>query len=722
MEDVIRINDSWYVLASSSRADDRTRVLKDQYAIAVFDRHGDIQHIGVGEQGLYFRDTRHLSHFELRVNDRRPMLLNSMVRRDNSMLTVDLTTPDLYRDGALLIPKGVVHIFRNKLICDDTLHEHLRLANYGRKSFTLELCFDYAADYADIFEVRGASRKKRGDDLPPEIGSRQVLMRYRGADGVERYTRISFSREASAVDARRACFLVELPPGAREDLYVTVACGEEAVPAGEQPHYDEGFSRVCVHVRKWQEQTGRVFTSNEQFNDWINRSASDLRMLTTITENGPYPFAGVPWFSTPFGRDGIITALQYLWFDPDLARGVLEFLAARQARELDPSRDAEPGKILHETRWCEMAATGEVPFGLYYGSVDSTPLFVILAEAWYQRTGDLRFVERIWPNIVAALDWIDEYGDIDGDGFVEYTAKSRKGLLHQGWKDSNDAIFHRDGIRAQGGIALCEVQGYVFAARQAAARLASLMGEYGRASELQRKADDLRENFNRHFWSEELGSYAMALDGDKRPCLVAASNAGHALFSGIALPDRAERCADLLFSDRMFSGWGIRTVGSGEARFNPISYHNGSVWPHDNSMIAMGLARYGMKERCMRILTGMFDASIYMDLHRLPELFCGFDRQPGQGPTLYPVACLPQAWASGAVFFILQACLGVSFSPEKPQLRFEHPRMPGFLDSVVVNNIQVAGGSLDLRFERHENDVGITVLRRTGEVEIGVRL
>jgi len=331
-------------------------------------------------------------------------------------------------------------------------------------------------------------------------------------------------------------------------------------------------------------------------------------------------------------------------------------------------------------------------------------------------------VERIWPNIVAVLDWIDEYGDIDGDGFVEYTAKSRKGLLHQGWKDSNDAIFHRDGIRAQGGIALCEVQGYVFAARQAAARLASLMGEYGRASELQRKADDLRENFNRHFWSEELGSYAMALDGDKRPCLVAASNAGHALFSGIALPDRAERCADLLFSDRMFSGWGIRTVGSGEARFNPISYHNGSVWPHDNSMIAMGLARYGMKERCMRILTGMFDASIYMDLHRLPELFCGFDRQPGQGPTLYPVACLPQAWASGAVFFILQACLGVSFSPEKPQLRFEHPRMPGFLDSVVVNNIQVAGGSLDLRFERHENDVGITVLRRTGEVEIGVRL
>ncbi len=726
MEDVIRINDRWYVLASSSRADDRTRVLKDEYAFVIFDRHGDIQPIGVGEQGLYFRDTRHLSHFELKVNERRPMLLNSMVRKDNTMLAVDLTVPDLYRDGKILIPKGAVHVFRNQLICGDELHEHLRLENFAARAVSLEVCFAYAADYADIFEVRGAERERRGELFAAETGPRQVVMRYCGRDGMERLTRIRFSRDADRISPEQACFMIRLAPGAREDLYLTVTCaaGEKSAASHDPaaPHYEKTFSTVCDRVKKWQMETGQVFTSNEQFNDWINRSAADLRMLTTVTENGPYPFAGVPWFSTPFGRDGIITALQYLWFDPSLARGVLEFLAARQAREFDPSRDAEPGKIMHETRECEMAATGEVPFSLYYGSVDATPLFVILAEAWYQRTGDLRFIERIWPNITAALDWIDEHGDIDGDGFVEYAARTERGLVHQGWKDSNDAVFHADGSPAPGPIALCEVQGYVFAARQAAARLSLLMGEYGRASELQRRADELRENFDRHFWSDELGGYALALDGDKKPCLVASSNIGHALFAGIAKPDRAARCAELLFSDRMFSGWGVRTIGSGEARFNPISYHNGSIWPHDNSLIAVGLARYGMKEKCMRILTGLFDASIYMELNRLPELFCGFDRQPGQGPTLYPVACLPQAWASGAVFFMLQACLGVSFSPEKPQLRFDHPRMPGFLDHIVVRNIQVAGGSVDLRFERHENDVGITVFKRRGDVEIGVRL
>lgn len=728
MDDVIRINDRWYVLASSSRADDRTRVLKDEYAFVIFDRHGDIQPIGVGEQGLYFNDTRHLSHFELRVNDRRPMLLNSMVRKDNTMLAVDLTVPDLYREGRLLIHKGAVHVFRNQLVCGDVLHEHLRIENFSGKELVLEVAFSYAADFADIFEVRGRGRERRGEVLPVEVSSRRVVMGYRGLDGKERRTRIAFSREPDLLDAETARFRVRLAASGREDIFLTVSCaageedGKAACGEADAEAYQAVFSAACGRVRQWQEGSAQVFTSNEQFNDWINRSAADLRMLTTDTADGPYPFAGVPWFSTPFGRDGIITALQTLWLDPALARGVLEFLAARQARELDPSRDAEPGKIMHETRACEMAATGEVPFSLYYGSVDATPLFVVLAEAWYQRTGDLGFIERIWPNVTAALDWVETHGDLDGDGLVEYAAAPGRGLLHQGWKDSGDAVFHRDGAAAAGPIALAEVQGYVFAARQAASRLALLMGEYGRASELQRKAEDLRERFDELFWDDELGGYAMALDGEKRPCLVASSNAGHALFSGIARPERARRLAGLLFGDRMYSGWGVRTIGKDEARFNPISYHNGSIWPHDNAIIAAGLARYGMKDKCMRIMTGLFDASIYMDLNRLPELFCGFDRQPGQGPTLYPVACLPQAWAAGAVFMMLGACLGIVFSPERPQVSFHHPRMPAFLDHVIVRNLEVAGGRVDLRFDRHAHDVGITVLKREGEVEIGVRL
>ncbi|MCO6440900.1 MAG: amylo-alpha-1,6-glucosidase [Nitrococcus mobilis] len=719
VDDVVRIDDQWYVLATSSRADDRTHVLKHSETFAVFDRHGDIQHLGMGEQGVYHEGTRFLSYFEFNVNEQRPLLLNSTVKEDNTLLTVDLTTPDLYKNDRLVIQKGILHIFRSKLLWKGVHYEYMRLFNYGDKAIDLRLDFRFAADYADIFEVRGAKRFARGQDLPIQHKEQELVLGYRGLDGEIRRTRIFFCQPPDWQQDSRARFDVQLPAKEEKSFYLTIACETEAIKSSIL-----SYKIALIHSNKAavvdREKIGSVFTSNEQFNDWINRSAADLQMLTTETLQGDYPYAGVPWFNAPFGRDGIVTALQYLWLNPQLARGVLSFLSATQATEENAAQDAEPGKILHETRRGEMASLQEIPFWRYYGTVDATPLFVVLAGAYYRRTGDQPFLETIWPNIEAALAWIDRYGDSDGDGFVEYARHSSNGLIHQGWKDSEDSVFHQDGSPAQAPVALCEVQGYVYEAKKTAAKLAALLGEAARAVELERQAESLKEKFNQAFWCDGIATFALALDGHKQPCRVISSNAGHTLFSGIANQRYAQHLAETLLNEASYSGWGIRTLASTERCFNPMSYHNGSIWPHDNAIVAMGLARYGFKNQALQILTSLFDASIMMDLHRLPELFCGFNRLPGQGPTLYPVACLPQAWASGTVFYLLQACLGLTFSEEKPQLRFHHPRLPNYIQRLEITNLRFGNAVIDLTLRRHLHDVGVNVLRKEGDLEVAV--
>ena len=716
--EIIKVEDRWYVLATSSLADDRTRVLKSGDTFAVFDRYGDIQRVGAGEQGLYHEGTRFLSHFELRVNEQRPLLLHSTVKEDNTLLVVDQTTPDLYDGAQLLLNKGSLHIFRSKLLADGAHYEHIRLSHFGYAPITFQLMLYFDADFADIFEVRGTPRPQRGVVRPSVRRGHELLLSYDGLDREPRRTRITVSRvpDATAADGGWV-FNFTLAPHERHDLYVTVRC-ESGKRAPVITSYERALEEAETAAVKWRQSATSVVTSSEQFNGWLNRSVADLQMLITATGYGLYPYAGVPWYSTPFGRDGIITALQLLWLNPLVARGVLSYLAATQATQTSATRDAEPGKILHEMRSGEMAALGEVPFGRYYGTVDATPLFVVLAGEYYERTGDWAFVDSLWPSIEAAMTWIDRYGDVDGDGFVEYARHSADGLVHQGWKDSEDAVFHADGTPAVGPIALCEVQGYVYAARQAAARLAERLGKSKSAAAWRQQAEHLKQNFDSVFWSDALGAYALALDGEKKPCAVLTSNAGQTLWTEIATPARAAQLAQTLLSPVCFSGWGVRTVANREKRYNPMSYHNGSVWPHDNALLALGLARYGFKDQALKITHALFDAAAAFELYRLPELYCGFERLPGQGPTRYPVACLPQAWASGAAFQLLAACLGMAFSPEKPQLRFVHPRLPDGLDWVELRNLRVGDGVVDLSVRRHPVAVGVNVLRKEGDIEV----
>jgi glycogen debranching enzyme len=709
--------DPFYILAPSPQADESSRVLKHGETFAVYDHYGDIKPVGLGEEGLYHEGTRFLSGLVLRLDNERPLFLSSTVKEENELLAVDLTNTDTYRDGHLAIPRGTLHIFRAKFLWNGVQYERLRIRNYGLTPVETSFRIHFAADYVDIFEVRGTKRARRGRALPTRVEGDGVCLGYVGLDGVKRQTRLTFDPPPSEVNEHEARLAVSLPPRGEAVIFVCVAC-ELDEGQTSQLSYDDAFALAADSLQSSATKSCELRTSNERFNDWIKRTSADLHMMTTDTAHGSYPYAGVPWFSTAFGRDGLITALECLWLNPSMARGVLEFLAATQAREAIPEQDAEPGKILHETRRGEMAALKEIPFGRYYGSVDATPLFVMLAAAYYARTGDRPFVERILPNVELALHWIDAYGDADGDGFVEYQRQNPQGLVHQGWKDSHDGVFHADGALAHAPIALCEVQGYVYAAKRGAAELALVRGRKERAEELQRQAQALQERFLSAFWCEDLGTYALALDGDKRPCRVRASNAGQCLFTGIAAPEHAERIAQALMSEDGFSGWGVRTVAASERRYNPMAYHNGSVWPHDNALIAAGLARYGLKDAAMRILAGMFDASLFVDLHRLPELFCGFARRPGEGPTLYPVACAPQSWAAGSAFMLLQASLGLDIRGAESQIRFCHPRLPESLREVVLSNLSVAGGSVDLLLQRHRQDVGLHVLRREGAVEI----
>jgi glycogen debranching enzyme len=711
--DIITVGDQHYVRARSFLAGDRRHVLLSGDTFAIFDRFGDFSPIG--ECGLFHCDTRHLSTFTLRVNGQRPLFLSSTIRQDNALLSVDLTNPEI-RSGDQLIRHGTVHLHRAKFLRQTGCFEQLRIENYGTEKIELNLSVQFDADFADIFELRGGRRERRGRLLEPIPFDDGIQIRYEGLDKVVRTTRLHISGAETRVAVGEIASTLRIDRGGAGEISISTLCSSDSEPQSQltlAAAREEMEQQIALDAT-----TGcDIDTDNGEFNEWLNRSRADLRMLTNETDQGPYPYAGIPWYSTMFGRDGIITAFQTLWLKPLIAKGVLGFLAKTQATAEDGWTNAEPGKIVHEIRKSEMARLNDVPFRQYYGTVDATPLFLFLAAAYFERTNDLGFMRNLWPHLEMGMGWIDRYGDRDQDGFVEYSTESQ-GLRQQGWKDSPESVFHADGTLAKGPIALCEVQAYVFAAKQGIATVARRLGKPEIADRLLLEADQLRAAFRHAFWCEAVGTYVLALDGEKRPCQVRSSNAGQCLFSGIGDQETDDRIIEELSKPEFFSGWGIRTIASSERNFNPMSYHNGSIWPHDNSLIAWGLARRKKKDLACRTLTGLFDAAKVLELHRLPELFCGFPRRRQSAPTLYPVACSPQAWAAGSVFLLLQSCLGLQISAENSRITFHYPALPETIEKVCLNNLAVGDGSANLVLTRDHDWVSVGITKRTGKIEV----
>ncbi|MGC4251504.1 MAG: amylo-alpha-1,6-glucosidase [Sphingobium sp.] len=692
-----QMNTQFFIPATASLHERRPRTLKHGDSFAVFDHSGDAISGPGSPEGLYHRDTRHLSHLFLTVNGQRPILLSSGLRDDNTMLTCDLANPDFIgADGAVEVEHDLIHLRRSRFLWKSAVYERITIRNFDKQARSMTVGIGFDADFRDLFEIRGTVRLRRGTMLEPEIQADTVCLRYRGRDERDRVTQIEFDPVPQSLTANEALFDIALSPEERCTIFMRIGCIAEQADEELPKRFLKSLREAMQGSRQALTRGASIRSSNQLFNEVTRRAVADIAMLSTETEYGPYPYAGIPWFSTIFGRDAIITAMQTLWLDPAISRGVLGYLAAHQATGFDPAADAEPGKILHEVRHGEMAELGEVPFRHYYGSIDSTPLFVMLAGAYLERTDDLPFIRTIRSHIDAALGWIDDHGDRDGDGFVEYGRLTDEGLVNQGWKDSHDSIFHADGTIAQGPIALAEVQAYVFGAWNAAALIFGRLGDAERAEHYRERAQWMREAFDTAFFDEALGTYVLALDGQKRPCRVRSSNAGHVLFAGLARKDRAAAVVRSLMAPASFSGWGIRTVASTEARYNPMSYHNGSIWPHDNALIAAGFSRYGYRQEAARIFEGLFAAATYVDQMRLPELFCGFPRRRSQGPTFYPVACSPQAWSAAAPLFLIQASLGLKFDTDAHQVRLIEPTLPAFLDTLTLRGLPVGEAKIDI--------------------------
>ena len=709
-------------LASASQS-----VLKSGDTFVVNDPLGDI--IG-HDDGLFVNDTRVLSQLRLTFGGRAPSLLSGNVSSDNTAFTAHLTNRPLPPLGGAVTPEGVIHVERLRVLSGTVLYEAITLTNYGMTDAVVPLSVSFASDFKDMFEVRGLKREKKGAVEPPRIENGEVLLGYVGLDRVERDVRIAFSPEPDKLLSGRADYSVQLPAQACVSVYLSVAVEARAQQAAQgaalgadvakpphsaspahltqidavRPRVGRAAVRAALvdahlAMRERRRATARVRSSNPLFNAWIDRSFADLGLLTTDLSTGPYPYAGIPWFSTPFGRDAVVTSLQTLWLQPLLARGVLRFLAEHQAHEDSAFRDASVGKIMHEMRKSEMAATGEVPFALYYGGVDTTPLFVVLAGAYAARTGDMALIDELWPALERAVQWVAGVCDKNRFGLLDYQRASDGGLANQGWKDSHDSVFHADGRFPDGPIALVEVQAYACAAFDTMSHFSTLRGHPADAVRYKARATALRERVEEKYWMPEEGFYGIALDGRGDLCRVMASNAGHLLAFGLPARERGESVARHLESTIFHTGWGVRTLAANQSRFNPMAYHNGSVWPHDNALCARGLARYGDKGAAVRLLQALFQAAVNFDM-RLPELFCGFPRRRGEPPTAYPVACLPQAWAAGAPFMMLEACLGMTIDAERHEVRIEQPALPEGIDWLEIGDLRVGDKMVSIMFSR----------------------
>jgi glycogen debranching enzyme len=673
--------------------------------------------------GLYYHDCRYLDGYELEVGGE-PLEALGVDARRGFRAVFQLTNPDLRKpDGELLIAKEKLGV-QWKRVMDaraQALHERLRITNYGARRVDLPLELRFRAGFQDVFEVRGLLPDEHANASGPRWEDGRLRFSFVGLDGVTRRLCVHFSPTPRSRRRSAAGFRLRLAGRETTEIGVSLHVEESVQPDGcgrQKPV--EAIERELERTEgRWLGSETGVSTDSLTLDAILERSLRDLRMLRNTLHGEAYIAAGVPWYGALFGRDSVLAALQTLAFDPRLAEQTLRLLARMQGTRVDEHRDEQPGKILHELRVGELAAAGEIPHSPYYGTVDATPLFLILLERHAAWAGDLELFRSLAPQVELALKWIDRYGDADADGYVEYHSHADEGLVNQGWKDSGDAVVRADGALARPPIALVEVQAYVFRAKRALARLYERAGDAERARRLHREAAALRRRFNRDFWFEDEGLFDLALQADKSRTRVATSNAGHALWSGIAEPHKARRTAKRLMEEDLFSGWGVRTLSSRSRSYNPLGYHLGTVWPHDNALIAAGMRRYGMDEDACRIFEGLLQAARHFEAHRLPELFGGFSRREYEVPVPYPVACHPQAWAAGAIPYLLKTLLGLVPDGFAGELRIVRPVLPGFVDRLELHGLRVGTGSADLAFRREKSGrLAVRVLRADGKLDV----
>ncbi len=688
-------------------------VIRHEGAFLLMNTNGDVPFSNASGLGFYRNDTRYLSRYEFSFSATRPVRLLSTAALGYAAEQV-FTNPSMKTADGHDLPRATIEVRRQRAI-GHALEERLRVTSYHGHRVQVEFRYIFDADFADIFEVRGLRRKEHGAREQPQRGERSISYGYRGVDGGRMRTLIEFSEEPLRLSDHEAVFRLTLNPREATTVQLTIsALADDAQPPPVEANV---MATLAQQYQRWRRRGTRVFTSNELFNAVLDQSLNDRCTLWNDADGGGYVAAGTPWFDTLFGRDSIIASIQTLAFDPTIARQTLRILASCQGRESNPWRDEDPGKILHEVRCGETARTGEVPFGLYYGSIDSTPLFLLLVAEYWSWTGDSRLVRELLPAIHAALEWCRSHGDRDGDGYLEYERRSERGLLNQGWKDSGDAIVGKDGEIAAQPIALVEVQAYLYAAKRGLARVLAALHETRLAAVLDREAAALRNSINRDYWMDE-GFYALALDGRKQQVASRTSNAAHLLYAGVPTASRAAKIVEGLLGNELFSGWGIRTLSADNPRFNPFGYHVGTIWPHDNSIAAMGFKRYGKESELQELTTAIFDAARAFEYYRLPELFCGTPRSAHDAPVPYSVACRPQAWAAGTIPFLLQAILGLRADAGNAELLIVRPQLPYWLEEVQVRNLRVGPGSVDLLYVQRNHRTQVAVLNATGGIRV----
>jgi glycogen debranching enzyme len=737
--ETIAINGRTYVSAAQMPANDwncvigdrpvTTLAIKDDDLFLVTDSLGNISGKGCRREGieasmgLFCRDTRFLSRLELQIDGASPVLLSSSAHKGFA-LSVLCANPQL---GDLIKPETIG--IQRRIALNGNLFEEIQVTNYNTHGVEFSLSLSFDADFVDLFEVRGYPRSQYGQllrclpssDSLPSTANSEIILAYQGVDKTLTESQVEFQdRLPDQLVGTTAVWHLQLAAQASVSLGYRLCCCHDQQPTASSTAvahtYSQALAAEDLEELTWAGQITQIQTDNKFFNQAIARAQQDIYLLRQTFAGSKVLVAGVPWFATLFGRDAIISASQTLILDPLIARETLTALAHYQGQVDDTWREEEPGKILHEIRLGEMARCHEIPHTPYYGTVDATPLWLMLFAEYYAWTADRESLHRLWGNAVAAMDWIDR--SCKANGYLCYQRRSAKGLVNQGWKDSGDCIVNRKGQMAEGAIALAEVQGYVYAAKLRMSELAEIKKMPELANRWRNEAQDLKQRFNRDFWVPDQGYFALALDGEGRPVDSITSNPGHCMSLGILDSSKAYKVAERLRASDMFSGWGIRTLSSASPAYNPMGYHTGSVWPHDNGFIAQGLRSLGLVDQFLELAQGLMDMTLTQPYQRPPELFCGYERNGSGNPVAYPVACSPQAWASGTIFQLITLMINLVPAAPNNNIHIIDPALLGSLNQLSVKNLRIGSNLLDLAFERSGETTACRVSKKRGDVRV----